>query len=144
MLPKNESVCMNCSYMRPNECKPLQIQKQHEFLDCIFVVFCLLVFFLFFFRYISDDDTLRYLERHSFHNLSRVSHMYVTVQQCNLIVIKNEASHVCHHKYTAQSLQKSHIMLPLSYSDTRSTLLPTKPYHIYKPKWEALISAIYC
>ncbi|XP_040013925.1 thyrotropin receptor-like [Xiphias gladius] len=28
--------------------------------------------------YISDDDTLRYLERHSFHNLSRVSHIQLT------------------------------------------------------------------
>ncbi|KAM9338342.1 thyrotropin receptor-like [Symphorus nematophorus] len=28
--------------------------------------------------YISDDDTLRYLERHSFHNLSRVTHIQLT------------------------------------------------------------------
>uniref|UniRef100_A0A4W6CC77 G-protein coupled receptors family 1 profile domain-containing protein n=1 Tax=Lates calcarifer TaxID=8187 RepID=A0A4W6CC77_LATCA len=28
--------------------------------------------------YISDDDTLRYLEKHSFHNLSRVTHIQLT------------------------------------------------------------------
>ncbi|KAK1884123.1 Thyrotropin receptor [Dissostichus eleginoides] len=28
--------------------------------------------------YISDDDTLKYLEKHSFHNLSRVSHIQLT------------------------------------------------------------------
>uniref|UniRef100_A0A3Q1EZ77 Thyrotropin receptor n=1 Tax=Acanthochromis polyacanthus TaxID=80966 RepID=A0A3Q1EZ77_9TELE len=28
--------------------------------------------------YISDDDTLKYLERHSFHNLSRVTHIQLT------------------------------------------------------------------
>ncbi|KAF3848722.1 hypothetical protein F7725_015219 [Dissostichus mawsoni] len=28
--------------------------------------------------YISDDDTLKYLEKHSFHNLSRVSHIGIT------------------------------------------------------------------
>lgn len=39
--------------------------------DLIHVVFCFL-------RYISDDDTLTNLERHSFYNLSRVTHMYVS------------------------------------------------------------------
>lgn len=39
-------------------------------------------------RYISNDDTLKYLERHSFHNLSKVTHMYVTFEQSDLIMIK--------------------------------------------------------